>query len=53
MEIVCREAAEDAELVKGAPYNAPVHQLAHPEELDDPEKWALTWRAYKRKFGLK
>ncbi len=48
---VCKEAAENADLVKGAPYNSAIHKRINEHELDDPEKWALTWKVYKRKHG--
>jgi len=52
VEIVAREAAENPELVKNSPYKSACHKRINEEELDDPEKWALTWRAYKRKYGI-
>jgi len=45
---VCREAYEDPELVRSAPHNQVVHKLADVS-LDDPDVWATTWRAYRRK----
>ena len=45
---VCEEAYADPELVKGAPHNQVVHRL-DPDGLDDPERWATTWRAFRRK----
>jgi glycine dehydrogenase subunit 2 len=45
---VSREAYSDPEIVKTAPHNAPIHKL-NDEVLDDPGKWAMTWRAYQRK----
>ena len=45
---VCREAREDPELVRSAPHNQVVHKLADVS-LDDPDVWATTWRAYRRK----
>jgi glycine dehydrogenase subunit 2 len=45
---VCREAYEDPELVRSAPHNQVVHKLADVS-LDDPDRWATTWRAYRRK----
>jgi glycine dehydrogenase subunit 2 len=42
------EAYSNPELVKTAPHNQAVHRLdAGP--LEDPAKWAMTWRAYLRK----
>jgi glycine dehydrogenase subunit 2 len=45
---VCREAREDPEVVHSAPHNQVVHKLADIS-LDDPDVWATTWRAYRRK----
>jgi glycine dehydrogenase subunit 2 len=47
---VVEEAYEDPERVKNAPYNSVVHKIDH-STLDDPEKWAITWRAYLKKHG--
>ena len=42
------EAYQDPDKVKNAPYRSVVHKIDnHP--LDDPEKWAVTWRAYLKK----
>jgi glycine dehydrogenase subunit 2 len=48
LEHVVREAYEDPEKVKGAPYNSVVHKIDH-STLDDPKKWAITWRSYLKK----
>jgi glycine dehydrogenase subunit 2 len=45
---VSREAYEDPETVKASPHRSTVHQLDQAPH-DDPERWALTWRAYQRK----
>jgi glycine dehydrogenase subunit 2 len=45
---IAQEAYENPEKVKNAPYNSVVHKVDH-STLDDPEKWAITWRAYLRK----
>jgi len=45
---VVREAHENPELVKSAPHRSVVHKIDH-EPLDDPAKWAITWRAYLKK----
>lgn len=47
---IAREARETPELVKTAPHNQPVAQLKN-DAFDDPQKWAMTWRAYQRKHG--
>jgi glycine dehydrogenase subunit 2 len=48
IERVCHEAYTDPELVRSAPHNQPIHQL-RPEALEDPARWAMTWRAFRRK----
>jgi glycine dehydrogenase subunit 2 len=49
---IAEEARETPELVKTAPHNQPIAQLAG-DAFEDPEKWAMTWRAWKRKRGAK
>jgi len=46
---VAKEAHATPDFVKDAPYNCPIHQVDH-ESLDDPEQWAVTWRAYRKKL---
>ena len=48
---VLDEGRTDPELVKTAPHQQVVGQL-DGSTLDDPEQWATTWRAYRRKNGL-
>ena len=48
---ICEEARTDPELVKTAPHNQPIHRVVG-SGLDDPDRWATTWRAYCRKNGL-
>jgi glycine dehydrogenase subunit 2 len=45
---IADEAYTNPELIKTAPHNSTVHKTEH-ETLDDPETWAVTWRAYLRK----
>ena len=47
---ICEEARTDPELVKTAPHNQPIHRVVG-SGLDDPDRWATTWRAYRRKNG--
>lgn len=53
VKTVAAEAFADPEMVKNAPYNSVIHKRDHEEDLDDPSKWALTWKAYVRKHGVK
>lgn len=48
---VAEEARSDPDLVRAAPYASTVHRADHGP-LDDPGRWAVTWRAYRRKAGL-
>ena len=47
---VSQEARTDPELVKTAPHNSTVHTIDHAV-FDDPDRWAITWRAYLRKYS--
>ena len=44
------EAYSDPAIVKTAPHNQPIHRL-EMESLEDPRRWAMTWRAFVRKRG--
>ena len=46
---VVKEAYENPDIVKKAPHNSVVHKIK-TEPLDDPLKWAITWRAYLKKW---
>jgi glycine dehydrogenase subunit 2 len=48
LEKIAKEAYETPEIIKTAPHNSVIHRPGHGT-LDDPEKWAVTWRAYKKK----
>jgi len=45
---ISKEAYTNAEIVKTAPHNSTIHKM-DIAVLDDPKKWAMTWRAYLRK----
>jgi glycine dehydrogenase subunit 2 len=45
---VVEEAYSDPEKVKNAPHRSVVHKI-DPTWLDDPQKWAVTWRAFLKK----
>jgi len=49
MAHVAEEARTNPELVKTAPHNSTIHTIDHAP-LDDPSRWAMTWRAYRRKW---
>jgi glycine dehydrogenase subunit 2 len=48
MAHVAGEAYEDPQRIQDAPHNSTIHKVEH-DVLDDPERWATTWRAYLRK----
>jgi len=50
LEHIAREAYEDPETVKSAPHRSTVGKMADHSYFDDPRKWAMTWRAYLRKY---
>jgi glycine dehydrogenase subunit 2 len=50
VEHVLEEGRSDPELVRTAPHNQVVAQI-DGSGLDDPDTWATTWAAYRRKHG--
>ncbi len=50
IERIAAEAYSDPEKVKTAPHSSTVGRITDHSYLDDPDKWALTWRAYRRKY---
>lgn len=50
---IAEEARKDPEFVKASPHKCASNMLSKPEELNDPEKWAITWRAYLKKHNKK
>jgi glycine dehydrogenase subunit 2 len=49
---IADEARTDPELVKSAPHAAAIHQI-EPGAIDDPDRLAMTWRAFQRKHGAR
>ena len=47
---ISEEAYSDPDVVLSSPHRSTVHKL-EGDTLNDPERWALTWRAYRRKGG--
>jgi glycine dehydrogenase subunit 2 len=45
---IAKEAYADPEIIKTAPHDSTIHRV-DPDWFDDPEQWAITWRAYRRK----
>ena len=50
IERISEEAYSDPDLVRSAPHNQPVHRV-DTAAASDPERWATTWRAHRRKSG--
>lgn len=50
MAQVAHEARADPALVLGAPHNCPTTRVKD-EYLEDPRRWAITWRAWQRKLA--
>lgn len=46
---VAEEARSAPEIIRTAPHRSSVHQI-DPEPMTDPETWATSWRAYRRKY---
>lgn len=49
LERVITECYETPDVVRSAPHRAAIHHVDH-DILDDPARWAITWRAYKKKY---
>lgn len=45
---VVEEAYINPEIIKTAPHRSVVHKIDH-DTLDDPDRWAITWRSYLKK----
>lgn len=50
MRQIAHEARTNPEIVRTAPHNCPVHTI-DASVLDDPDRWAMTWRGYQRKLN--
>ena len=49
LRMISKEAYESPEIFADAPYKAAAHRRNDEAALDDPKKWATTWKAYLRK----
>ena len=49
LKYVFNEAYTNPEYLKAAPHSSVCHQLDE-SNMDDPEQWAVTWRAYRKKY---
>lgn len=48
---VAAEAYSDPEKVKRAPHNSTIHRMDSHADFEDPDQWAITWRAYRKKVS--
>lgn len=51
MEKALTEAYEDPNFLLQAPYGQPVSRMLDESVVEDPKRWASTYRAYKRKYN--
>lgn len=49
LRTVAEEAYASPLVVKTAPHRSTIHRIDQ-SSFDDPERWAVTWRAYRRKY---
>jgi len=50
MRAACNEAYHNSGVFRDAPHNCSIHRV-DMKAATDPKRWALTWRAYRRKLG--
>jgi glycine dehydrogenase subunit 2 len=48
LKYIAAEAHTDPARIHSAPHNSTVHHI-QPDGFDDPQQWAVTWRAYLKK----
>lgn len=46
---VFKEAYENPEIIRTAPHQSTIHQVDE-SGMDDPDKWAVTWKMYLKKY---
>ena len=49
LKYVINEAYTNPEIIKTAPHNSVCHQIDE-SHMDDPYKWAVSWRSYIKKY---
>jgi len=49
IKLASDEAYANAEFVNDSPHAQPIDKMKRLESLEEPDQWAFTWRAYKRK----
>lgn len=50
IEQACQEARETPEVIESAPHAQAIHQIKDFNQAEDADRWAITWRAYRKKF---
>lgn len=50
LKYVFREAHENPDVIRTAPHRSVTHQVDE-SGMDDPAKWALSWKTYLRKYS--
>jgi glycine dehydrogenase subunit 2 len=50
IEQACAEARTEPQTVLGAPHSSSIAKMKRTEALEEPDEWAMTWRAYQRKI---
>lgn len=53
MRQAVKEAYEDPDFAKAAPYAQAIGKIVDDSIIEDPERWACTYRAFQRKHGKK
>jgi glycine dehydrogenase subunit 2 len=46
----CKEARETPEVIRQAPHNQPISHVKDFDQAEDPDRWAITYRAYRKKY---
>jgi len=46
----CQEARETPEVIRQAPHNQPISHVKDFDQAEDPDRWAITYRAYRKKY---
>jgi len=46
-----KEARENPSMIENAPHRQPVTQIRDYSITEDPDKWAMTWKAFQKKRG--
>ncbi|HAF70978.1 TPA: glycine dehydrogenase subunit 2, partial [Candidatus Acetothermia bacterium] len=50
LEEIAREAYEESETVRNAPHRSTIGKIPDHSYFEDPKRWTITWRAYRRKY---